>query len=465
MIVEIAKKFPNIQFILCGAGDPAPFLGSPNIVYKDPIHGLERSEYLGSCVALLHPTKYLEPFGNAAVEAQLCGTPVIASDYGAMVETIEPFKTGFLCHTLADYCYGVQMALDGKFDRRYIRERAAEKYDMYKLAPRYEYVFRSVLDIYDLQKNGWYSPDPHIKVLVPKPRIYKFLVYYGAFPNYFQLYLDSLEINKNIMSVFLVTDIDVSLFNIPPNLVLIRLTLNDVRERISRFILATYGAYIEPINLILHHYKLVDFKIVFPILFDDIIRQYKITENDYVGWGDCDLIYGNFERFIDFDDNYGILGGWHGHFTAIRNTESFKNNFLTIPDYLQLITDNTRIHVTDEIAYREPLKDYLKKNNIKMFYTNRYFCDVVPACYYDMFRTNHKDLEKNFFDTYHPTKNISYLLFQKQQKSLSVKYDQQENMEEVFYCHLQKRKMELPFKEYTDEYFINENSFSIDLKT
>ncbi len=162
IIVELAKQFPNVEFIICGGGDPLPFLTSPNIIYKPPIHGKERSEYLGQCAAVLCPTVYLEPFGCAAVEAQLCGTPVICADAGGMVETVEQFKSGLRCHTLADYRYGVQYALDGKFDRNYVRERAVNLYDMYKLAYKYEYIFKSVLDIYTPGKNGWYSPDSYI---------------------------------------------------------------------------------------------------------------------------------------------------------------------------------------------------------------------------------------------------------------------------------------------------------------
>ena len=48
---------------------------------------------LGDCVAVLCLTSYLEPFGCVAVEAQLCGTPVISTDFGGMVETVEQFKT------------------------------------------------------------------------------------------------------------------------------------------------------------------------------------------------------------------------------------------------------------------------------------------------------------------------------------------------------------------------------------
>ena len=94
IFVELAKRFPNVEFVLCGQGDPKPYLSEPNITYKAPIHGKERGEYLGSLTASICMSKFLEPFNAVAVESQLCGTPVISSDSGGMVETVEHFKTG-----------------------------------------------------------------------------------------------------------------------------------------------------------------------------------------------------------------------------------------------------------------------------------------------------------------------------------------------------------------------------------
>lgn len=163
-IVEVAKRMPHIRFVLCGQGNPAPYLVSPNIFYKPPIHGNERAEYMGSLVALFAPTGFVEPFCGVAVEAQLCGTPVITKDYGAQTETVENFKTGLRCHTLADYQYGIEMAVRGEFDRKYISERAIRLYDMFNVARQYEYVFKTIMDVHN-GKNGWYSPDTHISVL------------------------------------------------------------------------------------------------------------------------------------------------------------------------------------------------------------------------------------------------------------------------------------------------------------
>ena len=163
IIVEIAKQFPQLIFILCGQGDPTKYLIRPNIIYNPPIHGLERGIFLGSLIA---PSMYLEPFCGVNVEAQLCGTPVITNDCGAFVETIEPFKTGMLCHTLADYYAAIQMAIDNKFDRKYINERATRLYDMYNVGKKYEYAFKTMLDVYN-GKNGFYSLDTYIDLLEP----------------------------------------------------------------------------------------------------------------------------------------------------------------------------------------------------------------------------------------------------------------------------------------------------------
>jgi len=468
VISEIARRFLNIEFVICGQGDPAPYLTSPNMRYLPPLHGSQRSDFMGSCTAFLHLPIYDEPFGGAAVEAQLCGTPVISTDWGAMTQTIEQFKTGLRGHTLADFCKGVQMAIDGKFDRQYIRDRATMLYDMYAVAPQFENVFKSILDVHTPGKNGWYSLDCHMMQLVSEPlkkkdpRIYIIIPYYGAFPNYFQLFLYSVGINTDILTVILITDIDLSPYRCPSNLVVISMTKEAVQIRAATFIRDTYGKSVEPKELFLNNYKFVDFKIVYPKLFDDILKEQGATEIDYVGWGDCDLIYGRLSNFIKFEEKYGILGGWHGHFTAIQNTDSFKNNFKRIPNYLDLITDNSQTYVTDEIAYREYLIAYINENNIKIYFANRDFCDIIPPCYYHLWRPDWASWKKNFFDLHNANKNINYLYYNN--STLNVVYDDG-SQRETLYCHLQKRKMELPFQDYTDGYYITEHAFAKELIT
>ena len=176
VIVEIAKRFPHTQFVICGQGDPAPFLQTPNISYMSPLHGKERSDFLGSCCAMLCPSEYIEPFCGVSVESQLCGTPVISSDHGAFADNVEQFKTGLRCHTLADYCYGVELALNHYFDRKYIHERAVDKFDMYKLAVNYDYTIKSILDIHKPNINGWFAKKKSYGIISTTQTIFNYCV-------------------------------------------------------------------------------------------------------------------------------------------------------------------------------------------------------------------------------------------------------------------------------------------------
>lgn len=167
VVVEMARRYPMIEFVICGQGDPKPYLTLPNITYKPPIHGKERGEYLGSLMALIAPSVFIEPFCGVAVEAQLCGTPVLTVDYGAQTETVEQGVSGLRCHTLGDFCLGLRMVMDGVFDRQYIRARAIERYDMYNVAKQYEHAFKCVLDITNGQ-DGYNSQISHLQLANPE---------------------------------------------------------------------------------------------------------------------------------------------------------------------------------------------------------------------------------------------------------------------------------------------------------
>lgn len=163
IVLAVAKKFPDVEFVICGQGDPKPYQ-IENITYKQPICGLERRDFLSSLDALLAPSIFCEPFCGVSVEAQLCGTPVISNEFGALTETVEQFKTGVLCHTLADFCFAVKKALKGEFNRKYIAKRARKLYDMNVVGKKYEYVFKSILEIHN-NGGGWYSDKEFISLL------------------------------------------------------------------------------------------------------------------------------------------------------------------------------------------------------------------------------------------------------------------------------------------------------------
>jgi len=112
----------------------------------------QRAELMGGAIALFAPTLYIEPFGNIAIEAQVCGTPTITTDWGAFVETNINGVTGYRCRTLADF---VRAAEDVKsLDRAAIRQQAIEKYSLATVGKMYEDYFARLLTLWD---DGWYQ--------------------------------------------------------------------------------------------------------------------------------------------------------------------------------------------------------------------------------------------------------------------------------------------------------------------
>lgn len=113
-----------------------------------------RAALMGGAIAQFAPTLYIEPFGNVAIEAQVCGTPTITTDWGAFTETNINGLTGFRCRTLADF---VKAAEDVKMlDRAAIRKHAIERYSLDVVGKLYENYFLRLLTLWD---DGWYQLD------------------------------------------------------------------------------------------------------------------------------------------------------------------------------------------------------------------------------------------------------------------------------------------------------------------
>jgi SAM-dependent methyltransferase len=139
--------------VLHGQGDPTPW-AHPTIEYRGPISGRERSAFLRNARALLAPTVFTEPFCGMAVEAMLCGTPVVAVDYGAMTETVTEGVMGYRCHTLQDWIDAIDAV--GDLDRRTIATIARAKWSLEACGKRYDKIFRQLNDLY---RRGWYEVD------------------------------------------------------------------------------------------------------------------------------------------------------------------------------------------------------------------------------------------------------------------------------------------------------------------
>ena len=136
--------------IVAGEGDTS--LLPKRAEYVGLVGPAQRAKLMGGAKALICPTLYLEPFGGVNVEAQLCGTPVITTDWGGFTETVEDGVTGLRCHTLGEFCSAAYEVAD--FDRAYIRERATRLYSCGEVKFAYEDYFER---LEGLKGRGWYA--------------------------------------------------------------------------------------------------------------------------------------------------------------------------------------------------------------------------------------------------------------------------------------------------------------------
>jgi glycosyltransferase involved in cell wall biosynthesis len=149
IVGDIARR-TGLKLVVAGAGDMN--LIPEGAEYLGVVGPAERAKVMGAARCIITPTIYIEPFGGVAVEAQLCGTPAITTDWGAFSETVQHGKTGFRCHTLAEFCWAVDQA--PTLDREYVRERAISMFSTETVKYRYQAYFERLTTLAGM---GWYS--------------------------------------------------------------------------------------------------------------------------------------------------------------------------------------------------------------------------------------------------------------------------------------------------------------------
>jgi UDP-glucose:tetrahydrobiopterin glucosyltransferase len=111
---------------------------------------------IGGCAAIVMAPKWVEAFGNVAIEAMATGVPVISYRRGGPAEIIVDGETGFLVEP--DDIDGLIAAVRriDELDRVECRQRVEEQYSIPALAARVENWLDAVVDCH---RNSWYA-DP-----------------------------------------------------------------------------------------------------------------------------------------------------------------------------------------------------------------------------------------------------------------------------------------------------------------
>lgn len=159
--------------------------------------------------------------------------------------------------------------------------------------------------------------------------------YFGEFPNYFQLFLNTCAYNIDF-NWLIITD-SKQKYRIPSNVLFKYMSFEDIQNLVKKKI--DSGAVLD------RPYKLCDYKPTYGYLFEELIVNYQF-------WGHCDVdtLMGHLSDFITEEllDNYDKLFCL-GHMVLYRNTHENNRFFMS--------------------KYKEkfPYKDVFSVNEIKVF--------------------------------------------------------------------------------------------------
>jgi hypothetical protein len=151
--------------------------------------------------------------------------------------------------------------------------------------------------------------------------------YFGQWPEWFPLYLETCRQNPTIDWLF---HSDCAWqFGTFPNIKYVHISRQEYLSRVNeslgiRFTLA-------------NNYKVCDLRPTFGILHSVDIIGY-----DFFGYGDVDVLYGNLRQFCTQDVLMKHVFSTHawglsGHFALLRNTSAIREAFLAVPDWRAIL--------------------------------------------------------------------------------------------------------------------------------
>jgi len=115
------------------------------VSYEGFLPTAELQQALGRCRALLMTPRWVEAFGNVAIEAMACGVPVIAYDRGGPSEIVQSGKTGWLVEPDSISSLIEAISLLDPLDRAQCREYVEAEYSLTAMGDRLEAWFSTLL--------------------------------------------------------------------------------------------------------------------------------------------------------------------------------------------------------------------------------------------------------------------------------------------------------------------------------
>ena len=292
--------------------------------------------------------------------------------------------------------------------------------------------------------------------------------WFGPFPNYFALWLNSCKKNHTI-DFYILTDQDLEGED---NIIPLKMTLSNLKT-----LFEDYLGF--PISLETP-YKLCDYKIIFNVAIPNINQDY-----DFWGFCDCDLIFGDIRHFLTEDilENFpyiGVLGHFHLQKSNYPLFEKVLRHTKTLEGYsFQDVYTSPQIFIYDELPYGLP----------------RQIIDQKPDDVYSLFLPDHRLLESpndsipGFIDSYNNAdelgaryitsifsrhsndiacwkrisrnENKKWIYYKYNNGTLKCCYWENNKYKEreILYLHLFRRKMKVCISNISENYNIIPNKF------
>jgi glycosyltransferase involved in cell wall biosynthesis len=121
----------------------------------------DKAELLGGAIALINPIRWAEPFGLNNVEAMACGTPAIATAFGAIPEIVQDGKTGLVCHNPQEMVRRIQAGELSTISRAACRRHVEKNFSYQVMTERYVEVYERAIH----DRHGLRRPTDHFKRL------------------------------------------------------------------------------------------------------------------------------------------------------------------------------------------------------------------------------------------------------------------------------------------------------------
>lgn len=156
--------------------------------------------------------------------------------------------------------------------------------------------------------------------------------WYGNFPWYFPYFIHSCSFNPTV-DFLIITDNEEQIPNKPENVKVIYMTLDKIKETAS--LKLGFKVNID------YAYKLCDIKPAYGLIFEEILTEY-----DFWGHADVDLVYGNIREFMTEDilTTNDVVSCRHdyttGTFCLFRNNAKNNRLFMESKDYKEIFSSS-----------------------------------------------------------------------------------------------------------------------------